>query len=78
VEGEVLRLMQIRNSAWASELESKEKMDSRRLAFEIESETRRRELDQAKIEVEKCERERKRSARSDCSERRNAMQELKS
>jgi DNA polymerase elongation subunit (family B) len=53
VEGEVLWLMQIRNSAWSPELESKEKMTSRRLAFEIESETRRRELEQAKIEVEK-------------------------
>jgi hypothetical protein len=43
--GEVLRLMQIRNYAWSSELESKEKMESRRLEFEIEHENRRRELE---------------------------------
>jgi hypothetical protein len=39
--------------AWSSDLESKETMESRRLGFEIERETRRRELEQAKIEVEK-------------------------
>jgi hypothetical protein len=78
MEGKVLRLMQIRNSAWSFELVSKEKMESRRLAFEIERETRRRELEHAKIEVEKNERELKRSARRNCSERSNAIQELKS
>jgi hypothetical protein len=74
VEGEFLRLMQIRNSARYSELKSKEKMEYRRLAFEIERENRRRELEQEKIEVEKrrARTEAERDARLQRKEERDA------
>jgi hypothetical protein len=73
-EGEFLRLMQIRNSARSSELKSKEKLEYRRLAFEIESENRRRELEQAKIEVEekRARTEEERDARLQRKEERDA------
>jgi hypothetical protein len=52
MEGTVMRLKQAGNSAWTSESNWRAAIESRRLSFDIERETRHRELEQARVKVE--------------------------
>jgi hypothetical protein len=52
VEGDILRLVQAGNSAQTSELNKAAEIESRRLSFDNERETRHHELEQKRVEVE--------------------------
>jgi hypothetical protein len=52
VEGNDLKLVQADNSARTSELNGRAEIKSPRLLFDIERETRHRELEQTRVEVE--------------------------
>jgi hypothetical protein len=80
LEGEVLRLMQANTSSFSSESKMKTTMESRRLSFDIERDNRKRQLEQARVELEmrRTKTEEDREARLQRKEEREAkLEELR-